>query len=40
MEELGGGRTEKAATRRRIVSYTALFFLSGVVGWLGMLLLT
>ncbi len=40
MEGLGGGRTEKAATRRRIISYTVLFFVAGATGWLGMLLLT
>ncbi len=39
MEGLGGGRTEKGATRRRIISYTVLFFVAGVAGWLGMLLL-
>ena len=39
MEGLGGGRTEKAATRRRIISYTVLFLVAGVAGWFGLLLL-
>ncbi len=40
MEGLGGGKTEKAATRRRTISYTVLFLVAGAAGWLGMLLLT
>ncbi len=39
MEGLGGGRTDKAATRRRIISYTVLFLVSGVAGWLILMLL-
>ncbi len=39
MEGLGRGRTEKFATRRRIISYTVLFLAAGVAGWLILMLL-
>ncbi len=39
MEGLGGGRTEKAATRRRIISYTVVFLAASVAGWLILMLL-